>query len=786
MTDRPTADTESAIEPDIVWTRTDEAPMLASASLLPIVEAYTRAAGVSVGVADISLAGRILAAFGLADDGLAHLGDLTSSPSATIIKLPNISASLPQLKAAITELQGQGFDIPSYPDAPASPLAEEVRAAYDAVKGSAVNPVLRQGNSDRRAPASVKAYARSHPHSMGEWSPESRTRVTTMDEGDFKHNERSVVIGEDGALEIRFVPAGGGGPRVLREHLPVTAGEVVDATRMSATALDAFLAAQAAAAKEEDLLLSVHLKATMMKVSDPVIFGHAVAAVIPRTLAEHGDALAAAGLRVEDGLASILAGLDAVPGGEAIRESITAEMAAGPAISMVDSDKGITNLHVPSDVIIDASMPAMIRRGGTLWDADGELRDTLAVIPDSSYAGVYEAVIEDCKANGALDPATMGTVPNVGLMARRAEEYGSHDKTFIMDAAGTVEVVAIEGAGVEPGTVLLSHEVEPGDIWRACTTQDAPIRDWVRLAIARARATGAPAVFWLDPERAHDAVLISLVTRYLAEEGVALTEGGDGDAGEAREGADEHVEKADGDDEPAEGSEDGAGPDIRILDPVAATRLSLERARRGEDTISVTGNVLRDYNTDLFPILELGTSAKMLSVVPLMSGGGLYETGAGGSAPKHVTQLLAENHLRWDSLGEYLALAEALRHVADCGEKPSAAILADALDTATTAFLEADHSPGRERGQIDNRGSAAWLALEWARALAAQSVDPELADVFRPVAEELEAVMDTIQSEMLAVQGSAADIGGYYHPDTDLTAAVMRPSAALNAVIDGI
>lgn len=786
MTDRPTADTEPAIEPDIVWTLTDEAPMLASASLLPIVEAYTRAAGVSVGVADISLAGRILAAFGLADDGLARLGDLTSSPSATIIKLPNISASLPQLKAAIAELQGQGFDIPSYPDAPASPLAEEVRAAYDAVKGSAVNPVLRQGNSDRRAPASVKAYARSHPHSMGEWSPESRTRVATMDEGDFKHNERSVVVGEDGALEIRFVPAGGGGPRVLREHLPVTAGEVVDATRMSATALDAFLAAQAVAAKEEDLLLSVHLKATMMKVSDPVIFGHAVAAVIPRTLAEHGDALAAAGLRVEDGLASILAGLDAVPGGEAIRESITAELAAGPAISMVDSDKGITNLHVPSDVIIDASMPAMIRRGGTLWDADGELRDTLAVIPDSSYAGVYEAVIEDCKANGALDPAVMGTVPNVGLMARRAEEYGSHDKTFIMDAAGTVEVVAIEGAGVEPGTVLLSHEVEPGDIWRACTTQDAPIRDWVRLAIARARATGAPAVFWLDPERAHDAVLISLVTRYLAEEGVALPEGGDGDAGEAREGADEHVEKADGDDEPAEGSEDGAGPDICILDPVAATRLSLERARRGEDTISVTGNVLRDYNTDLFPILELGTSAKMLSVVPLMSGGGLYETGAGGSAPKHVAQLLAENHLRWDSLGEYLALAEALRHVADCGEKPSAAILADALDAATTAFLEADHSPGRERGQIDNRGSAAWLALEWARALAAQSVDPELADVFRPVAEELEAVMDTIQSEMLAVQGSAADIGGYYHPDADLAAAVMRPSAALNAVIDGI
>ncbi|WP_366180326.1 NADP-dependent isocitrate dehydrogenase [Actinomyces timonensis] len=760
MTDHQT----TAAEPDIVWTHTDEAPMLASASFLPIVEAYARAAGVSVGVADISLAGRILAAFGLADDGLARLGGLTASPSATIIKLPNISASLPQLKAAIAELRGQGFDIPEYPDAPASPLAEEVRAAYDAVKGSAVNPVLRQGNSDRRAPASVKAYARSHPHSMGEWSPESRTRVATMDEGDFKHNERSAVVSENGALEIRFVPAGGGEPRVLRDHLTVTAGEVVDATRMSAAALDSFLAAQAAAAKEEGLLLSVHLKATMMKVSDPVIFGHAVASVIPRTLAEHGSALAAAGLRVEDGLASILAGLEGIEDGEAIREAIAAELADGPAISMVDSDKGITNLHVPSDVIIDASMPAMIRRGGTLWDADGDLRDTLAVIPDSSYAGVYEAVIEDCKAHGALDPTTMGTVPNVGLMARKAEEYGSHDKTFIMDAAGRVEVAAIEGAGVEPGTVLLSHEVEAGDIWRACATQDAPIRDWVRLAIARARTTGAPAVFWLDPERAHDAVLISLVTRYLAEEGVALTEGGDA----------------------VEGSADGAGLDIRILDPVAATRLSLKRARRGEDTISVTGNVLRDYNTDLFPILELGTSAKMLSVVPLMSGGGLYETGAGGSAPKHVAQLLAENHLRWDSLGEYLALAEALRHVADRGEKPAAAVLADALDTATTAFLAADRSPGRKLGQIDNRGSSAWLALEWARALAAQSEDPELADVFRPVAEELEAVMSTIQSEMLAVQGAAADIGGYYHPDAGLTAAVMRPSAALNAVIDGI
>ena len=763
-------------EPDIVYTWTDEAPMLATHSFLPIVRGFARRAGVGVGTADISLAGRILATFSLADDDLARLGELTQSPAATIIKLPNISASLPQLKAAIAELKALGHEIPDYPDSPSTAAEREARAAYDAVKGSAVNPVLREGNSDRRAPAAVKAYARSHPHSMGAWSPESRTRVATMGSGDFRRNERSVVVPEAGTLQIRLRPADGGEPIVLRESLPVSAGEVVDATFMSAAALDEFLAQQVAAAKDEDLLLSVHLKATMMKVSDPIIFGHAVRAALPGVFSTYGRVLAEAGLRAEDGLASILAGLDSLPQGEEIRAAIEAELANGPAISMVDSDRGITNLHVPSDVIIDASMPAMIRRGGTLWDADGELRDTLAVIPDSSYAGVYEAVIEDCKANGALDPTTMGTVPNVGLMARKAEEYGSHDKTFIMDAAGTVEMVAIEGAGVEPGTVLLSHEVEAGDIWRACATQDDPIRDWVRLAIARARATGAPAVFWLDPERAHDAELITLVTRYLAEEGVSLT----------ADGEDEPDSPTDSEDEASEESAEGDGPEIRILDPVAATRLSLERARRGEDTISVTGNVLRDYNTDLFPILELGTSAKMLSVVPLMSGGGLYETGAGGSAPKHVAQLLAENHLRWDSLGEYLALAEALRHVAQCNDKPSAAILADALDAGTTAFLEADHSPGRACGQIDNRGSAAWLALEWARALAAQSEDSELASTFKPVAEELDAVMGIIQEEMLTVQGSAADIGGYYHPDKDLTAEVMRPSAALNAVIDGI
>ena len=526
-------------QPDVIYTWTDEAPMLATRSLLPIVEGFTRAAGVSIGTADISLAGRILAAFELADDDLAALGALTRSPSATIIKLPNISASLPQLKAAIRELRDQGVSLPDYPDSVTTDLQRRVRARYDAVKGSAVNPVLREGNSDRRAPAAVKAYARTHPHSMGEWSPDSRTRVMTMDSGDFRHNERSVIVPEAGTLRIQLVPSDGSGVQVLRESLPVTAGEVVDGTFMSATALDAFLAEAVAAAKDDDVLLSVHLKATMMKVSDPLIFGHAVRAALPRTFAAYGEAMSAAGLRAEDGLASILAGLDALAQGEEIRASIEAELAAGPRLSMVDSDRGVTNLHVPSDVIIDASMPAMIRNGGKLWDADGKKADTLAVIPDSSYAGVYEAVIEDCKTHGALDPRTMGTVPNVGLMARRAEEYGSHDKTFLVPVAGRVEVVVVDGAGTAPGTVLLSDDVEAGDIWRACQTQDAPVRDWVHLAVTRARATGAPAIFWLDPERGHDRVIAELVERYLAEEDVR-------------------------------------GLDIRILDPVAATRLSLE------------------------------------------------------------------------------------------------------------------------------------------------------------------------------------------------------------------
>ena len=734
---------------DVIYTWTDEAPMLATHSLLPIVEGFTRAAGVSLSTADISLAGRILAAFGLAEDDLAALGVLTSSPRATIIKLPNISASLPQLKAAIAELRARGHELPDYPDSPASAAEREVRARYDAVKGSAVNPVLREGNSDRRAPRAVKAYARSHPHSMGAWSPDSRTRVATMDEGDFRHNERSVVVPAAGTLQIRLIPADGGEPVVLRESLPVTAGEVVDATFMSAAALDAFLAAQVAAAKDEDILFSIHLKATMMKVSDPLIFGHAVRAALPRTFAAHGAALAAAGLRPEDGLASILAGLGRLPEGGAIRASIEAELATGPRLSMVDSDHGITNLHVPSDVIIDASMPAMIRNGGKLWDAAGNKADTLAVIPDSSYAGVYEAVIEDCRAHGALDPATMGSVPNVGLMARRAEEYGSHDKTFLIPAPGTVEVVVTDGAGASPGTVLLSHAVAAGDIWRACQTQDAPVRDWVRLAVARARATGAPAVFWLDPARSHDRIISELVRRYLAEE-------------------------------------DTEGLDIRILDPVAATRLSLGRARRGQDTISVTGNVLRDYNTDLFPILEVGTSAKMLSVVPLMNGGGLYETGAGGSAPKHVRQLLEENYLRWDSLGEFLALAEALRHVAGVGGNARAAVLAEALDAATTSLLENNRSPERRLGGIDNRGSHAWLALYWARELAAQTADADLAERFAPVAGALGAANEEIQAELVAVQGHPVDIGGYYVPDAALTDAVMRPCARLNEIVDAL
>ncbi len=727
----------------IIYTLTDEAPLLATYSFLPIVEAFTTAAGVEVETRDISLSGRILAAF--ADslpedrrvaDALAELGELVQRPEANIIKLPNISASVPQLNAAIAELQAQGYDLPSYDDATA-----EEKARYDAVKGSAVNPVLREGNSDRRAPLAVKNYARKHPHSMGAWSADSRTEVATMTADDFRSNELSVIMPQADTLRIEFVDADGA-VTVLKE-LPVLAGEVVDATVMRAAALDAFLTEQIARAKELGVLFSLHLKATMMKVSDPVIFGHAVRAFLPTTFAAFGDQLAAAGLTPNNGLGSILAGLDGLPQGAEIKASINAELAEGPALAMVNSDRGITNLHVPSDVIVDASMPAMIRTSGHMWGPDGAEADTLAVIPDSSYAGVYATVIADCKAHGAYDPTTMGSVPNVGLMAQKAEEYGSHDKTFIIERPGTVRVV---GAA---GEVLMRHDVAAGDIWRACQTKDAPIRDWVKLAVTRARVSHTPAIFWLDPERAHDRNLRTLVEKYLTDH-------------------------------------DLTGLDITIASPVEATQTSIDRIRQGLDTISVTGNVLRDYNTDLFPILELSTSAKMLSVVPLMAGGGLFETGAGGSAPKHVQQLVEEDYLRWDSLGEFLALAESLEHLARSTNNPRAAVLATALDAATGTLLEEGKSPGRRVGQIDNRGSHAWLARYWAQELAAQTEDAELAAVFAPVAEALAANQDAIDAELLGVQGHAVELGGYYRPDPVATATVMRPSATLNAIIDAV
>ena len=733
----------------IIYTLTDEAPRLATCSLLPVLQAYGRLAGIGIEGRDISLAARILARFPdfLPDDKrvsdtLDELGELTRDPLANIIKLPNISASAPQLKAAIAELRAKGFPLPDYPEEPATPEEREIRSRYDRIKGSAVNPVLREGNSDRRAPESVKNYARTNPHRLGAWTPDSRTRVATMTSGDFRHNEQSVVLAGGDVLTIRHV-AGNGTVTVLRDGLETLPGEVVDATVMRAAALDEFLAEQVEAAKREGLLFSVHLKATMMKVSDPIIFGHVVRAFIGPVLKRHGAALAAAGLSPDDGLGAILAGLGNLPGGEEIRSGIEAALAEGPALAMVDSGRGITNLHVPSDVIVDASMPAMIRNSGHMWGPDGAEADTLAVLPDSSYAGVYQAVIDDCRAHGAYDPRTMGTVPNVGLMAQQAEEYGSHDKTFHIESDGRVEVVN------SAGDVLLRHDVAAGDIWRACQTKDAAIRDWVGLAVTRARATGWPAVFWLDETRAHDRNLLLKVRAYLAEHAIDDLE-------------------------------------IRVLSPVEATRFTVERIRRGENTISVTGNVLRDYLTDLFPILELGTSAKMLSIVPLMAGGGLFETGAGGSAPKHVQQLLAENYLRWDSLGEFLALAEAFHHVAQVSGNERAEVLADALEAATARLLEENRSPARRLGQIDNRGSHAWLALYWARELAAQETSPELAAVFDPIAQQLEAFNDTIQAELLAVQGSPVDVGGYYRPDEALTDAVMRPSTTLNTVIEAL
>ncbi len=738
--------TDTASGPEIIYTHTDEAPLLATYSLLPIVQAYAAQAGVPVVTRDISLAGRILAHFPdrlteaqRVEDALAELGDLAKRPEANIIKLPNISASIPQLKAAVAELREQGFDLPDYPDNPVTDEDKEVRARYDKVKGSAVNPVLREGNSDRRAPASVKSYARSHPHSMGAWSPDSKTNVATMGHDDFRSNEKSVVLAADDTLRIEHVGTDGT-VTVLKESLPVLAGEVVDGTFLNVAALRAFLADQIARAKDEGVLFSVHLKATMMKVSDPIIFGHVVETFLPQVFAEYGDSIRAAGLSSNDGLGALLAAVESLPEGQGIHAAVAAGLAEGPELAMVDSDRGITNLHVPSDIIVDASMPAMIRTSGHMWGPDGQEHDTLAVIPDSCYAGVYQTVLDDCRAHGAFDPSTMGSVPNVGLMAQAAEEYGSHDKTFEVPADGTVRVV--DGSG----TTLIEHTVQRGDIWRACQTKDAPIRDWVKLAVTRARATGVPAIFWLDEGRAHDANLIAKVNAYLPEH-------------------------------------DTEGLTIEIMSPPAATAYSLERIRKGEDTISVTGNVLRDYNTDLFPILELGTSAKMLSVVPLMNGGGLFETGAGGSAPKHVQQLVKENYLRWDSLGEFFALAASFEHYAQVNGNARAQVLADTLDRATGTLLNENRSPARRVGQIDNRGSHFYLALYWAQELAAQSDDADLAAAFAGLAERLAADEEAIAAELIAVQGSPADIGGYYRPDEELTSAVMRPSATLNAAL---
>jgi len=735
--------------PTIIYTHTDEAPALATYSFLPVIETFAATAGVQVETRDISLSGRILAVF--ADrlpqnqqvrDALAELGDLAKEAHANIIKLPNISASIPQLKAAIAELQEQGFDLPAYPDNPSTDEERDARERYDRVKGSAVNPVLRQGNSDRRAPASVKNYAKTHPHRMGEWSKDSKTNVASMTGDDFRDNEKSVVIDQEGHVRIEHVDDAGN-VTVLRDDIPVLAGEVVDATVMRAAALQQFLKDQVQRAKDEGVLFSVHLKATMMKVSDPIIFGHAVRAYFPRTFERFGEKLAAAGLSANDGLGSIFSGLQNLPDGDEIRASFDAELAEGPPLYQVDSDRGISNLHVPSDVIIDASMPALIRGGGKAWGPDGEEADALTVIPDSSYSGVYQAVIEDSRANGALDPATIGSVPNVGLMAMAAEEYGSHDKTFEIEHSGTVRIVTSDGA------VLTEHAVAPGDIWRACQTKDVAIRDWVKLAVNRARATSTPAVFWLDSERAHDANLIAKVQRYLQEH-------------------------------------DTEGLDLPIMDPVSATRFTLERMRAGQDTISVTGNVLRDYLTDLFPILELGTSAKMLSVVPLIAGGGLFETGAGGSAPKHVQQLQEQNYLRWDSLGEFLALAVSFEHLAQFDDNPRAQILADTLDRATGTFLEENKSPTRRLGGIDNRGSHFYLTMYWAEELAKQDQDTALAEAFASLAATLREQEQAIVDELIAVQGEPVDLGGYYRPDPAKATAVMRPSATFNAALESL
>jgi isocitrate dehydrogenase len=734
--------------PTILYTKTDEAPALATYSFLPIVQAISKHAGIAVELRDISLAGRIIATFPdfLSEDqkigdALAELGALTLKPEANIIKLPNISASIPQLKAAIAELQSKGYKLPDYPDNPQTDAEKEIRSRYDKIKGSAVNPVLREGNSDRRAPKAVKEYARQHPHSMGAWSPESKTSVGTMDKEDFFSNEKSVTVPAATEVKIEFVGADGT-VTVLKENTPLKAGEIIDSTMMSKKALVSFLGQQIAKAKAEGVLFSLHMKATMMKVSDPIIFGHAVEVFFKDLIAKHATVITALGVDCKNGFGDLVAKIQRLPADQkdAIEADIRDVLAKGPAIAMVNSDKGITNLHVPSDVIVDASMPAMIRAGGKMWDAAGKTQDTLAVIPDSSYAGVYQAVIDFCKAHGALDPKTMGSVPNVGLMAQAAEEYGSHNKTFEIPASGVVRVTDAAGK------VLLESAVEEGDIWRACQTKDAPIQDWVKLAVNRARATGDPAIFWLDEKRAHDAQLISKVKTYLADH-------------------------------------DTKGLDIRILAPAEACTFSLERIVEGKDTISVTGNVLRDYLTDLFPILEVGTSAKMLSIVPLMNGGGLFETGAGGSAPKHVQQFLEENYLRWDSLGEFFALAPSYEHISETFGNPKAKILAETLDAATGKFLENDKSPGRKLGTIDNRGSHFYIALYWTQALAAQTQDAELKALFTPIAEELTANEAKIVSELNAVQGTPVDVGGYFLPDEAKANKALRPSETFNQIL---
>ncbi|MDT0189210.1 NADP-dependent isocitrate dehydrogenase [Rothia terrae] len=735
----------------IIYTHTDEAPLLATYSFKPILEAFATSAGVEIETRDISLSGRIIAQFPerlteeqRQPDALAELGELAKKPEANIIKLPNISASVPQLKAAIKELQEKGYDLPNYPDEVKTDEDKDVRARYDKVKGSAVNPVLREGNSDRRAPLSVKNYARKNPHKMGAWSADSKTNVATMGVHDFKTNEKSVILEQDDTLVIKHVAADGT-ETVLKESLPVLKGEIIDGTYLDAAKLDEFLKAQIARAKEEGVLFSVHLKATMMKVSDPIIFGHVVRAYFSELFEKHGKALEEAGLNGNNGLAAILDGISTLPADiqDDVRALIEKGFADGPDLAMVNSAKGITNLHVPSDVIVDASMPAMIRTSGHMWNKNDAEQDTLAVLPDSSYAGIYQVVIDDCKKNGAFDPTTMGTVPNVGLMAQKAEEYGSHDKTFEIAADGKVQVVN------SAGDVLIEHDVHAGDIWRACQTKDIPVQDWVKLAVTRARDSKTPAIFWLDEKRAHDANLIKKIDKYLPEH-------------------------------------DTEGLDIRILSPEEATQFSIDRIRKGEDTISVTGNVLRDYNTDLFPILELGTSAKMLSIVPLINGGGLFETGAGGSAPKHVQQLVEENHLRWDSLGEFLAIAASFEHLAKKYDNASAQVLADTLDAATGTFLNENKSPSRKVGEIDNRGSHFYLAKYWAEELAKQTADAGLAEKFAPVAKAMGEKEEQIVAELLEVQGSAADLGGYYKPVDEKASGVMRPSATLNEIVEGL